>query len=488
MMPEQDMIHMTNRELKRLHFIKKAIDNEITQKHAAEACGLSERQVRRIITRVREGGARAIIHKSRGQPSHASLPTRLKQRIIALYKAKYPDFGPTLASEKFQEHNRIKIHPETLRLWLKEFDVPYRTRKKRPHREWRERRAALGEMIQMDGSHHDWLEGRGPWLVLMGYIDDATGNVFARFYDFEGTFPAMDSFLRYVQKYGLPQSVYLDKHTTYKSNAKPTLEEELQGKDPKSQFERALGQLRVDVIHAHSPQAKGRIERLFATFQDRLVKELRLSKAKNKDEANCVLEKYLPKFNRRFTIEPRTKANLHRPVPNTLNLRRVLSIHNMRALQNDNTIRYNGQLCLIKNHWTQRRPKEILVVERSDGRTHLFDHGRRLEYREVKEPPKKVHRPKSPKKLRRVVIPTKAHPWRHMAINPPDIGKPPQNGATPRNVLRLSTMRATFQTQGISDHAPKRDSSTHSPYPLKSNGHIQPERGQQMVLTTTPLE
>lgn len=488
MMPEQDMIHMTNRELKRLHFIKKAMDNEITQEHAAEACGLSERQVRRIITRVREGGARAIIHKSRGQPSHASLPKKLKQRIIALYKAKYPDFGPTLASEKFQEHNRIKIHPETLRLWLKECDVPYRTRKKRPHREWRERRAACGEMIQMDGSHHDWLEGRGPWLVLMGYIDDATGNVFARFYDYEGTFPAMDSFLRYVQKYGLPQSVYLDKHTTYKSNAKPTLEEELQGKDPKSQFERALEQLGVEIIHAHSPQAKGRIERLFGTFQDRLVKELRLSKAKNKDEANRVLAKYLPKFNRKFGIEPRTKTDLHRPAPKTLELRHILSLHETRTLQNDNTIRYHQRTYLIKHHWSQKRPKDILVVEKFDGATGLYDGKTRLAYVEVKEPPKKAPRPKPPKRLHRIVIPTETHPWRRMAISPPDIGKVPQNGATPRNILRLNAIRAAFQTQGISDHAPKRGSSTHSPYPLKINGHIQPERGQQMVLTTTPLE
>ncbi len=165
----------------------------------------------------------------------------------------------TLASEKLQERHRIEIHPETLRLWLRQARLPYKQRKARPHRQWRPRRSCFGEMVQLDGSHHDWLEGRGPKLVLMGYIDDATSTVEARFYDHEGTMPALDSFRGWVQRYGIPCSVYLDKHTTYRSPQTPTVEEQLQGHEQsQSQFQRAMSELGVEVIHAHSPAAKGR--------------------------------------------------------------------------------------------------------------------------------------------------------------------------------------------------------------------------------------
>lgn len=449
MMKNQDMIHMTNKELKRLHFIHKAMEQEITQKETAEACHLSERQVRRIIARVKEEGHKGIINKSRGKPSNRRL--KFKDRVIGLYKAKYPDFGPTLASEKLSEKEKINIYPETLRLWLNEAGVGYKTRKKRPHRQWRERKNAFGQMVQMDGSHHDWLEGRGPQLVLMGYIDDATNTVFARFYDYEGTFPAMDGFLGYIKLYGLPQSVYLDKHTTYKSNAKPTLEEELEGKEPKSQFERALEELGVEVIHAHSPQAKGRIERLFGTFQDRLVKELRLAKVKTKDEANRVLERYLRKFNQRFTVEPQSRANLHRKVPKSLDLKRILSIRTLHPLQNDNTIQHRRKIYLLKTQWTRRCPKRILVEERMNGKAYLMDQDKALEYTEVHQRPKKL--PQVAPKVRRprkIAIPPKKHLWRRFVINPPDSKKIPQNGHTSQNSFRLNAARATFQGKGMS--------------------------------------
>ena len=168
-------------------------------------------------------------------------------------------------------------------------------------------------MVQLDGSHHDWLEGRGPKLVLMGYIDDATSTVEARFYDHEGTVPALDSFRCWVQRYGIPCSVYLDKHTTYRSPQIPTVEEQLQGHEQsQSQFQRAMSELGVEVIHAHSPAAKGRIERLFQTLQDRLVKELRLAKASSLAEANQVLERYLSLHNQRFRVLAAQPTDLHR--------------------------------------------------------------------------------------------------------------------------------------------------------------------------------
>lgn len=267
-MAERDIVMIRQKELRYLHVIHKVLEGEITQGKAAELISLSERQVRRIVQRIREEGDAGIAHRSRGRHSNRKRPQKLKERIIALYQEKYEGFGPTLAAEKLLELDEIEISDETLRLWLIEAGLWEGRRTRKKHRQWRERKAHWGEMLQMDGSHHDWFEGRGPKCVLMAYIDDATGRVFGRFYEYEGTIPAMDSFRRYIRKYGLPMSVYLDKHSTYKSWAKLTDEDIMAGREePLSQFQRALQELGVQVIHAHSPQAKGRVERLFGTLQ-----------------------------------------------------------------------------------------------------------------------------------------------------------------------------------------------------------------------------
>ena len=187
-----------------------------------------------------------VIHKARGTPSKRKLSASLKERVLNLCQEKYNGFGPTLVHEKLAEIDKIKVSAQSLRNWLIEAGIWKKRRKIKQHRQWRERKTCLGEMLQLDGSHHDWLEGRGPKLVLMAYIDDATSNVFARFYDYEGTVPALDSFKRYVKRYGLPQSVYADRHSTYKSTAKPSIEDELNGSRPQSQFERALAELGVE--------------------------------------------------------------------------------------------------------------------------------------------------------------------------------------------------------------------------------------------------
>ena len=275
-MAGEDMIMARQGELRRLHVIHKVLEGIVKQVEAAEILSLSGRQIRRIVKRIRSEGSRGIIHRSRGKPSNRRISGKIKEKVINLYRSQYRDFGPTLASEKLLERDGIRINDETLRIWILGTGDWKKTRRRRRHRQWRERKQHAGEMVQMDGSHHDWFEGRGPWCVLMGYIDDATGRVFGRFYDYEGTIPAMDSFKRYIKKYGLPLSVYLDKYKTYKSTAKPTIEDELNGWEPLSDFERALRELGVEVKHANSPQAKGRIERLFGTLQDRLVKEMRL--------------------------------------------------------------------------------------------------------------------------------------------------------------------------------------------------------------------
>jgi hypothetical protein len=244
----------------------------------------------------------------------------------------------------------------------------------------------------------------------MGYIDDATGTVYGRFYDYEGTMPAMDSMKRYIKQYGIPQSVYLDKHTTYKSWAKPTIEEELADQKPMSHFEKSLAALEIEVIHANSPQAKGRVERLFKILQDRLVKEMRLVGIKSVDEANTFLETYLSKHNKRFRKQARLKADLHRPAPHSRELDRILCIKEERTVKNDFTIAHNGKVYQIEQ---ATRAKKVTVEERLDGTFHITYNGQDLSYRElairpVKEEPKSlvIGREKKP------WIPPRDHPWR----------------------------------------------------------------------------
>jgi hypothetical protein len=366
-----------------------------------------------MIVRVKKEGDKGIIHKALGKPSNNRTDEKTKTKAMALYRTHYPDFGPTLGSEKLWERHKIKINDETLRLWLIKASLSYDGRKPRPHRQWRQRRSSSGEMTQMDGSHHDWLEKRGPRLVLMGYKDDATGDVFARFYTHEGTFPAMDGLCRYIQKYGIPQSVYLDKHTTYKSPAKPSVEDELEDIQPMTQFGRACKEIGIEVIWANSPQAKGRIERQFRTFQNRLVKELRLAKAKTLEEANKVLVGYLPKYNQRFSVEAARSANLHRPIPKNFDLRTIFCVKENRLLRNDWTISYKTKLYQILG---EVRAESLEVQEWLDGSLHLNHKGTRVNFKEVNHRPKKEEAPKPELKARVVTKPGSDHPWRQYPI------------------------------------------------------------------------
>jgi len=203
-------------ELKRLHVIQKVLERGIKQGEVAETLFLSGRQIRRIVKRIRNEGNKGVIHKSRGRPSNRRISHKIKDRVIGLYRAQYKGFGPTLALEKLLERDRIEISDETLQGWLIEAGDWKKSRKRGKHRQWRERKHYFGEMVQMDGAHHAWFEDRGGPCVLMSYIDDANGEVFGRFYGYEGTIPAMESFKRYIRKRGLPLKVYLDKHSTYK--------------------------------------------------------------------------------------------------------------------------------------------------------------------------------------------------------------------------------------------------------------------------------
>ncbi len=404
-MAGKDIIMATQEELKALHVIRKAIDKVITQKEAAETIELSERQVRRKARRIRQEGDKGIIHRLRGKPSNRTKPDNIRSKILALFKNKYWDFGPTLASEKLFERDKIRINDETLRLWLIKEGLAYKTRKKRPHRQWRERKHRFGQMVQMDGSHHDWFEGRGSKCVLMGYIDDSTGIPYARFYEYEGTLPAMGSFKGYIERYGIPQSVYLDKHTTYKSTKKLSVEEELNNIESLSQFERALKELDVLVIHANSPQAKGRVERLFNTFQDRLIKEMRLDGVKTIKEANKFLNRYLSIYAKRFAVLPAKEGDMHRPLPKGIDLDKILCIRTEHPLRNDFTIAHDKKLYQIKNNTTA---KKVTVEEHIDGSMIIQHKDNMLKFEQITELPKKQYEPK----VRKVYRPPMDHPWK----------------------------------------------------------------------------
>lgn len=326
-----------------------------------------------------------------------------------MYTTHYGDFGPTLAAEKLAERHRLVVSAETLRGWLLEEGVTHFRRRKRPHRAWRTRKAHVGELVQWDGSHHDWLEGRGPRCVLLAYIDDASSRVYARFYDYEGTVPALDSFGRYVKRYGLPLAVYTDKHTTYKSPAEPTVDEQLEGRTPHSQFERSLAELGVELIHAHSPQAKGRVERLFGTFQDRVRKEMRLAGIATLEEANRFLEAYLPRYNQRFAVPPAQAADLHRPRPAASELARVLCLKTQRVLRRDWTVAHNGQLYQIHD---RLRAPHVQVEERLDGTMRITYNGQTLAYQVITARPVRVAEPPRTQDTQRPVKPTPDHPWR----------------------------------------------------------------------------
>jgi hypothetical protein len=267
-------------------------------------------------------------------------------------------------------------------------------------------------MVQMDGSYHDWFEGRGPWCVLMGYVDDATGTVYARLYEYEGTLPAMDGFKRYIKLYGLPRSVYLDRHSTYKVTAKQTIEEELNDIQPMSHFEKSLATLGVTVIHAYSPQAKGRVERLFETFQDRVVKEMRLAGVTNIAEGNTFLDGYLPEYNAKYAKEAAQKADFHRPIVNKRALDTILSIKTDRSLRNDFTIAHNKKLYQIKSNI---RAKKVTVEERTDGTMRIVHNGQQLRYQEIVARPLRMEKPAEKLKPLTAWKPSDSHPWKSPA-------------------------------------------------------------------------
>jgi hypothetical protein len=403
---------------------------ELQLSKAAELAGLSYRQVKRVYRRYREESDRGLVHRLRGRPSNRHTDPAKRERALALYRQYYHDFGPTLATEYLAREHQLVVGVETLRRWLIGAGLWQVRRKRSVHRRWRERKEHFGEMLQMDGSHHDWFEGRREGACLMVMIDDATNFTYARFFEGETTQASMTIFWRYAERYGLPCSLYVDRAGIYEPTQWAKMDEDLGERGPLTQFGRAMKELDVEVILARSPQAKGRVERRNGVFQDRLVKALRLLNISDLETANCYLEEtFLLELNRQFTVPPQQPTDIHRPVPPGICLARVFSFQGNRLVQNDWTVSWRGrrfQLTEANQKLTLLR-KRVLVCEQLDGKISIVYRGRELAWEEIarkKKPPAAPGHPTGFGHLGR--RPAANHPWRRDFLGPhPAAARPP---------------------------------------------------------------
>jgi hypothetical protein len=336
--------------------------------------------------------------------------------VLARYAEEYGDYGPTLASECLAEEG-LEVPVETLRQWLKGAGLWSGQRQRRAHRRRRTRKEHWGEMLQMDGSHHDWFEGRRGWAVLMVMIDDATGRIYAQFFEEETLAAAFTMFGTYAGKYGFPQAIYVDRAGIYRSDREPTEAELLAKTEPQTQFGRAMEELNVKLILARSPQAKGRVERMNGTLQDRLVKALRRAGISDLAAANRFLEEeFLESFNAKFGVPPAAAADLHRPVPAELDLPRVLSVQEERVVHNDWTVRWNNAFLQLSRASGVQPGQRVQICEPQGGRVRVFAGDRELSWsptrsepsRPRKPSPRRVGQPRSNQGYR----PPATHPWR----------------------------------------------------------------------------
>ena len=386
---------------------------EITLVRAAELAGVSVRQMRRVWKRYRRKGDAGVVHRSRGRAANNRMGDDERSTVLALYREKYADFGPTFACQKLAGHGH-ELSPNTLTALLKVAGLWEPRRRRGKHRSRRRRRSCFGQLVQMDGSEHDWFEGRAGRCVLMVMIDDATNKTLARFYRRENLEAAWDVFGRWAAAYGLPRALYVDRAGIYRAEREPTGDELLSGKKPVTQFGRAMVELGVELILAHSPQAKGRVERRNGLLQDRLVKEMRLRGIGSIEAANEYLESdYLASLNTEYTVEPADPADGHRPVAADVRLDEILCEQEHRAVGQDWCVRWdNGYLQIDKKHEPlDLAGKRVLVKHKRDG-TLVIEHASvRLAWTHVPtrlEPAKPKPAVKNNKKWK----PASSHPWR----------------------------------------------------------------------------
>ncbi len=371
---------MSNKELHRVEILQKLIDKRLIEHEAAKQLGLSIRQIRRLRKAYKADGAIGVVSKKRGNPSNHKYPDSVKELAIAYVKQYYVDFKPTFACEKLSENHGLTISRETLRKWMidAELWIPKNCRLKRAYQP-RNRRECFGELIQIDGSPHDWFEGRAPKCTLLVYIDDATGKLMeCQFVKSESTFTYFDSTRRYLEKHGKPVAFYSDKHCVFRINRTGEL-----GGDGVTQFGRALSELNIDIICANTPQAKGRVERVNRTLQDRLIKEMRLMNISNAEQGNKFLPEFMDKFNKKFGIKSIDPKNMHREIMPHEDLNEIFSWQENRTLSKNLTLQYDKALYLIEDSVDNRSlaRNKVTVFEYFDGAIKIKCNNRELPYR-----------------------------------------------------------------------------------------------------------
>jgi transposase len=406
---------MSNREITRLEIMQRLKEKRLTQKEAAGMMGISTRQVKRLWRAYRKKGAQGLVSKRRGKPSNHRLDAGVAQQALDLIKEKYEDFGPTLAHEKLSEVHKLKLSRESVRRIMIEEGVWKPKRAKQPSaHQMRERRACFGELVQIDGSDHDWFEGRGPKCTLLVYIDDATGQLLELWMVPDETFFAYFAASRhYFERYGKPVAFYSDKHGIFRVNQEQTvgLGSGL------TQFGRAMLDLNIQIICANSPQAKGRVERANQTLQDRLVKELRLRGISDLDNANAFLPEFRVDFNQRFAVQPRSTHDAHRPLLKTENLDIIFTDQKTGTISKNLTIQHNKVIYQIQStrpDYTLRKAT-VTVCENAHGVVTILYKNEPLPYTIFHKPVRQAevvdtktldHQLKIPKP------PAPDHPWR----------------------------------------------------------------------------
>ena len=385
---------------------------------AARMLDISYRQTKRIWRRYSAGGTKALKHGNVGRVSNRAKPAEVRKRVLQLVREHYSGepherFGPTLAAEHLWTDHDLKLSVRTLRLWMLAEGLWSRRRKRRPHRSRRRRKAHLGELIQVDGSHHEWLEGRGPKGCMMNFVDDATGRALCRFSSEETTWAAADLLEAWVRQYGVPKALYCDWKNVYKR--RPTSREALEGIEPETQFGRMCAKLGIGVIAASSPQAKGRVERHHGTHQDRLIKKMRLKGIADYEAANRYLdEQYLPEHNAKFACEPSAGADFHRRLSKRLDLKWVFCLEAERVVSNDLAVRFENRFLQLKPQRNQAlgAGARVTVQQAREGELQVLYEGRAVALEEIVRPrPKPPPEPKQRAAPRRTK-PAADHPWR----------------------------------------------------------------------------
>jgi len=408
---------MSQKERVRLTVMQRVKVRELTLREASEVLGVCYRQTKRVWRRFSLEGDQGLVHRLRGRPGKRAKPAKLKARILARYADRYADFGPTLAAEYLAAEG-LKVDHETLRRWRLAQGVPMTRRRRQRRRQWRQRKPCFGAMVQLDGSHHDWFEGRRERCVLMVMVDDACNEVWAQFFEEETTRASYDMCAGWAQRNGLMQSLYVDRDSIYRCEGAGSIAQQLAGQAPQTQFGRAMKVLGVELILANSPQAKGRVERMNGVLQDRLVKALRLEGISDLESANEFLKgRFLPAFNRKFRVEPASLADVHRKAPRDLN--EVLSWEVQRVVQRDWTVASGGRWYQLDR---QHEPlslvgRKIIVRQLRNGKVQLERRGQKLSCKELPGRPRRMpDRAVVLKPEPRERKPAPDHPWRRQPI------------------------------------------------------------------------